>query len=540
MEFNKYSYRYPSRRSLQYGKKGMVASSNPIVSQIGLDVLKAGGNAIDATVAAAAAIAVMEPISNGLGTDNNALVYYEGKMYGLNATGPAPALTDYDGIKSRARSGKYIQEVGWDPVTVPGTVAGWVALNQRFGTMSLVDLLEPAAKLAEEGFPLQTTVADVWKNNIGKYRQAVEIEPAVQTWFDTFLPDGRVPEPGDIYFNQEMADTIREIAATSGESFYRGAIADDIDAFARETGGSLRKEDLASFEVEWVEPITANYRGYDVWQLPPNGQGIITLEALKILENFEDLSDCDSPLVQHRLIDACKMAIVDGVNYIGDPRFNDLDYDHLYSVDHARERFQELDDQAAWQPPNGEEVIGGTIYFSIMDGQGNGVSFIQSNCKGFGSGLVVPGRGIALHCRGTHFSLDPDNPNCLAPGKRPYHTTMPGYLTKGDRNIGPYGCMGGTLQPQAHVQMLNRIIDGQMNPQESLDAPRWQWKRGRQIEVEPHMPFNQVKQLIELGHEVQIVSTYDFFGRGQVVWLQENGALVGATDGRTDGSIAAY
>lgn len=538
LKFDKYSYRYPSRRSLVYGRNGMVATSNPMASEVGIEILKAGGNAIDAAVAVAATLSVIEPMSTSIGSDNQAIIYHDGEIHGMNSTGQSPQLIDRERILREG--GPLISETGWDPVTVPGTPRGWAEMINKFGRLSLSEVLEPAAKISEEGWPTQTTVAEVWRNNLPKYRNAYESNPAVhQSFIDTFYPDWHTPVPGDLITNQDIADTLREIGRTNADSFYSGAIADDIDAFSRETGGYLRKSDLEAFETEWVKPMSVNYRGYDIWEMPPNCDGIIALQALKILENY-DLKDCDTAETHHRIIECVKKAYIDALDSVGDPRFNDIDYTKYLDDDYTRAQFETLNDEQAFMPPPGSAVKGGTVFFCVVDGDGNMVSMIQSNCLGLGAGILIPNRGIQLHCRGTHFRLEENHPNTLEPGKRPFHTIIPSFISKDGVGIGPVGCMGSFLQPQAHVQIYSRIIDSHCNPQEAIDAPRWQWKSGKNIEVEPHMPFNLVRGLQERGHNVTYANTYNFFGRGQIILRQANGAYIGATDGRTDASIATY
>lgn len=537
--YEKYSYRYPSRQSLKYGKNGMVASSNPIASQVGITVLQNGGNAIDATVATAAALAIMEPVSNGIGTDNQAIIWFDGEMHGLNSTGYAPSKISREELEKKA---PHMDNVGWDPVTVPGTPAGWASMVEKFGNFTLAENLEPAAKLAEEGFPLQTTVAEVWRNNYPKYKAANEKYPeATQHFMDTYYPNGETPEPGQIFKNQDQADTLREIGETNAASFYTGAIADDIVKFSDETGGYFTKEDFENYEPEWLDPMSVNYRGYDIYELPPNCNGIVALEALKILENFdtEILRDKDSIDSHHYQIESIKKAYEDALKHVGDPRFNDIDYNQFIDEEYTRKKAAEITDKATLPEP-GTALKGGTVYFNVVDKDGNMVSMIQSNCLGFGAGVLIPERGMFMHCRGTHFDVEEGHPNTIEPGKRPFHTIIPSFISKDGKPIGPVGCMGSFLQPQAHVQIYSAIIDSHLNPQEALDAPRWQWKKDNLIEVEPHMPYNTIRGLEERGHVISQATTYNFFGRGQIIFRQENGVYVGATDGRTDGSIASY
>jgi gamma-glutamyltranspeptidase/glutathione hydrolase len=536
MKFNPYVYRYPSRRNLVYGRNGMVASGSPLASQAGLDVLKKGGNAIDAAIATAAALTAVEPSGNGIGGDCFAIVWYKGKMYGLNGSGAAPEKMTAAAI--RQKGDKEITKFGLDPVTVPGIPAGWASLSEKFGALSLEDVIEPAAKIAEEGFPVASNVASLWKRYYNIYKPMLAKYPVLQTWFDVFCPDGKPIGAGEIWSSKGHAKALREIARTKGESFYRGKIAEEIDAFSRQYGGFIRKEDLAKHQSEWVEPISTNYKGYDVWELPPNGHGVIVLMALNILENLT-LEEKDSVETYHKQIEAMKLAFSDGLKHIGDPKAMKVDLETMLSKDYAKAR-SELINEEALLPEPGELDKPGTVYFATADKDGNMVSYIQSNYTGFGSGSVVPGWGISLHNRGCQFALDEEHPNHLEPGKRPYHTIIPGFLTKDDQAVGPFGVMGGPLQPQAHMQVVSSLVDFQLNPQDALDAPRWQWLAEKTIQVEASMPFHIVEGLMRKGHKIEIANETIMFGRGQIIFRNEAGTLVGATEPRTDGYIAVW
>lgn len=536
MEFDPYLYHYPSRRNLVYGKNGMIGSGSPLASQAGLEILKKGGNAIDAAIATAATLTVVEPSGNGIGGDCFAIVWFEGKMYGLNGSGAAPTAMTAEAIK--AKGDREITKFGLDPVTVPGIPAGWVSLSEKFGKLPLEEVLEPAAKIAEEGFPVASNVASLWKRYFNIYSQALEKYPILKTWFDVFCPDGRPLKAGEIWSSKGHAKTLREIAKTKGESFYRGQIAEKIDAFSREYGGFIRKEDLAKHQSEWIDPISTNYKGYDVWVLPPNGHGVIVLMALNILENLS-LDEKDSIHTYHQQIEAMKLAFSDGLKHIGDPKSMTVDVETMLSKDYAKQR-SELISEEALMPEPGDLDKPGTVYFATADKDGNMVSYIQSNYTGFGSGTVVPGLGISLHNRSCQFTLDETHPNYLEPGKRPYHTIIPGFLTKDGQAVGPFGIMGGPLQPQAHLQVVSSLIDFHLNPQDALDAPRWQWLKDKQIQIESSMPFHIVEGLIRKGHQIEIVNKTIMFGRGQIILRDENGTLIGATEPRTDGYLAVW
>ena len=537
MKFDPYMYRYPSRRNLVYGKNGMVASGSPLASQAGLDILKKGGNAIDAAVATAAALTVVEPSGNGIGGDNFAIIWYEGEIYGLNSSGFAPEKISREALLEK---GDLISLFGLDSLTVPGAPGGWAALSERFGNLPLSETMEPAAVLAEDGFPVAANVAALWKRYYNIYEAQLERYPVLKTWFDTYCPNGRPLDAGEVFKSPAHAKTLRAIGETNAETFYKGEIADAIDAFSRENDGYLRKEDLEKFEPEWVTPLSTNYKGYDVWELPPNGIGIIVLMALNNLEQM-DLQGKDDVETYHAQIEALKLAFEDGDAYIGDPSDKEIEVDieTLLSKEWAKKRTAQVTDQAL-EPKPGELPASGTVYFSVADKEGNMVSFIQSCYTGFGSGSVVPGYGISLHNRGNQFSLEEGHPNEIKPGKRPYHTIIPGFITKDEESVGPFGVMGGPLQPQAHMQVVSSMVDFHLNPQEALDAPRWQWTSGKTVQVEPSFPFYIAESLKRRGHDIQLLNETIMIGRGQIILKQADGVYVGATEGRTDGYISVW
>lgn len=532
LPFDPLYYPHPSRRMAVYAFGGMVATSHPLAAQAGLEVLRKGGNAVDAAIATAASLTVLEPTSNGIGGDAFALIWSRGKLYGLNASGPAPKKISADAVKRAGHA--EMPRYGWLPVTVPGAPAAWAACSDRFGRLPLTEVLAPAIRYAEEGFPLTPVLGKHWK-------QAVEVYRGLDgdlfaPWFDTFAPGGDAPEIGQRWRSPDHAKTLQAIAETRAEAFYRGELAERIDHFSRKHGGFLRAEDLAAYAPEWVTPIKVNYRGYEVWELPPNGQGLITLMALNLLKGFDpDEFGVESV---HRQIEAIKLAFADGKRWIADPRFREVPVRELLSDAYADERRKQIGKRAA-DPLPGSPPRGGTVYLAAADGEGNMVSFIQSNYMGFGSGLVVPGTGISLHNRGCNFTLDPDHPNCLEPGKRPYHTIIPGFLTRDGRAVGPFGVMGGFMQPQGHLQVIVNTVDHRLNPQAALDAPRWQWVKGREVLVEQLFPVHIVEALVRRGHEIRVLADSSSFGRGQIIWRIKD-ALVGGTEPRADGGLAAY
>ena len=532
--------RYPSQRYPVYARGGMVCCSVPMASAAGLEILRKGGNAMDAAVAAAAALTVTEPTANGIGSDAFALVWSErdGRLYGLNASGPAPRLASIERILSdpSVRDGK-MPVSGWLPVTVPGTPGAWAALNGRFGRLTLAEDLAPAVTYAREGYPCAPNLAASWKTALEKYRKTLS-GPAFDAWFHTFAPEGKAPEAGDMVFLPDHADTLRAIGATSAKSFYTGDLARAADAESRRYGGLLRYEDLAAFEPEWVEPVGTEYRGYRVCEIPPNGQGIAALMALNVLRNF-DFPEKDSAETYHRQIEAMKMAFAEAFAHVTDPDRMETEVSRLLDPALGAARAKEMTDRArTWTsavPPKS-----GTVYLCCADGEGNMVSFIQSNYMGFGSGIVVAGTGIALQNRGADFSLDPRHINCLMPGKRTYHTIIPGFLMKDGRPVGPFGVMGGYMQPQGHVQVVMNFADFGLDPQQALDAPRWQWLRDGDVAVEPRFDRAAARELEARGHRIRYDLDPASFGRGQMIVRLDNGVLVGGTESRTDSNIACF
>ena len=539
-DFDPTMHKYPSRRFPIYARGGMVNCSTPQAASAGLEILRLGGNAMDAAVAAAAALTVVEPTSNGLGSDAFALIWSEKdqRLFGLNSSGRSPLLASVerlrkDGLGADGR----MPRRGWASVTVPGAVKAWAAVSRRFGRLSLARALAPAVRYAADGFPCAPNLSRAWSGDAAKFRTELQ-GPCFDEWFRVFDPDGRGVEAGELIRLPDHAATLEEIGRTGGESFYTGDLARRIDADSRRFGGYLRYEDLAAHEAVWVEPIRVNYRGYDVCEIPPNGQGIVALIALNIMKEFS-FPEKDSAETCHRQIEAVKMGFADAFRTVTDPDRMTFDYRRFLTPEYGAARAAEMTDRAQiWTdrtPPKS-----GTVYFCCADGEGNMVSFIQSNYSGFGSGIVVSGTGIALQNRGSDFSLDPAHVNCLQPGKRTYHTIIPGFLMKDGRPVGPFGVMGGYMQPQGHVQVAANFIDFHMNPQQSLDAPRWQWRRDGVVTVEPDFDPALVRGLIERGHDVRVTPNVASFGRGQMIVRLENGVLAGGTESRADGNIACF
>ncbi|MCM3387624.1 gamma-glutamyltransferase family protein [Ureibacillus chungkukjangi] len=526
---------FPSQRHTVFAKRGMVATSQPLAAQAGLDILKKGGNAIDAAIATAAALTVLEPTSNGIGGDAFALVWVKGELHGLNASGPSPELLTAEAVKALGH--EKMPKMGLTPITVPGTPAAWAELSKKFGRLSLEETLQPAISYAEEGYPLTPILGKYWGRAYNAYKRLEG--PEFAHWFDTFAPNGRPPEIGDIWRSQGHADTLRAIAKTDARDFYEGELAQKMEDFMIEYGGFLRKSDLASYQVEWVKPISTSYRGYEVWEIPPNGQGMVALMALNIFEQLEE-PKWQSADTYHQQIEAMKLAFTDGQAYITEQKEMPVSVEHLLSKDYATIRAKEVNDKAI-DPKPYELPSGGTVYLATADDEGNMVSFIQSNYMGFGSGIVIPGTGISLQNRGADFTLEENHPNFLKPGKRTYHTIIPGFMTKDKEAVGPFGVMGGYMQPQGHFQVVSNTIDFLLNPQAALDTPRWQWIGGKKVQVEPEFPNYLVQALQRKGHEIEVLPDGGSFGRGQIIWRNpQTGVLAGGTESRTDGMIAAW
>lgn len=527
---------YSSQRNTVFASRGMVATSQPLAAQAGLEVLKKGGNAMDAAIATAAALTVVEPTSNGIGGDAFALVWTKGKLFGLNASGPAPQSISIEAVKERGY--EKIPVHGWIPVTVPGAVSGWAELSKRFGRVSLKEALKPAIEYASNGYPLTPTLAKYWGYAFNRYKQVIKGKE-FEHWFETFAPNGRAPKVGEIWGSKDHAHTLKCIAESEGESFYRGELADKMAAFSKQYNGFLSTEDLASFKAEWVEPIKVNYRGYDVWEIPPNGQGLVALLGLNILKGF-DFTDKDTVDTYHKQIEALKLAFANLKENITDPGHMKAVVEEFLSEEYGAKLKEQISDHAILPGPY-QQPTSGTVYLATADGEGNMVSFIQSNYMGFGSGLVVPGTGIGLQNRGHDFSLNPEHPNALQPGKKTYHTIIPGFLTKGSEAVGPFGVMGGYMQPQGHMQVIMNTVDFHLNPQAALDAPRWQWLEGKKVQVELHFPPHIAQALARKGHQIEVTLDSGGYGRGQIIWRNpETGVLMGGTEPRTDGAIAAW
>jgi len=524
-----WSLPYPSRRQ-PICAANVVATSQPLATQAGIAMLIRGGSAMDAALATAITLTVVEPCSNGIGSDLFAIVWDGERLAGLNASGRAPAGWN----RARFAGHEQMPQRGFDTVTIPGAVSGWVALSQRYGKLAFGDLFEPAIRYARDGYPVSPVVADKW-------RLAVPLMPQGLGWQDHFLIDGRAPKPGERFRSPAMANTLAAIARTDGEAFYRGALADAICAHAAACGSVHVRGDFERHTSDWVTPIAVDYRGMRVHEIPPNGQGIAALMALGMLESFDLASlSRDSVASMHLQIEAMKLAFADAYRYVGDPATMTIAPEALLNRDYLRERASLIDANKANHYGPGEPPRGGTVYVTAADASGMMVSLIQSNYMGFGSGVVVPGTGISLQNRGTGFTLAHGHANEVGPGKRPYHTIIPGFMTKDGAPVATFGVMGGPIQPPGHVQTVVRMTDYAMNPQATLDAPRFKVNAGRSIDLEASAPRELREGLIALGHKLEAIpDSYMDFGAGQVI-LKADVGYVAASDPRRDGQAAGF
>ncbi|TAL84087.1 MAG: gamma-glutamyltransferase family protein [Candidimonas sp.] len=522
--------------------RNVVSTSHPLGSQAGLRMLLKGGNAVDAAIAAGAMMVLVEPVSCGIGGDCFAIVWDGKKLHGLNSSGVAPAAWNLEYFKRRHGvdgNGLANQPIrGWDTVTVPGVVAGWAALHEKFGKLPFEDLFEPAIEIAQRGYAVPPIVAGKWANAVGELKN----QPG---YAQTFMPKGRAPEIGEIFRFSGAAATLKRIAQSHGRDFYEGELAEKIVAFSRAGDGAMTLADLRNYRPEWVEPLSKNYHGYTVHEIPPNGQGIAALMALGMLEHF-DLRQIpvDSVQSQHLQIEAMKLAFADLYRYAADARAMDVSPAQMLDDNYLKSRAALISRDRAGAYQAGRPHSGGTIYLSAADESGMMISFIQSNYMGFGSGVVVPDTGISLQNRGVGFSMDPQSPNVVAGGKRPFHTIIPGFLTKDGKPVMSFGVMGGDIQPQGHVQTLVRMIDYDQQPQAACCAPRWKVNRDFSLDIEPNMGADTVAGLKLLGHTFKSVyDPYMDFGAGQFVWRlsddNEHG-YVAASDSRRDGQAVGF
>jgi len=529
--------------------RNAVATSHPLAAQAGLQMMAKGGNAVDAAIATAAMLTITEPVSNGLGSDAFCILWdpKTKALHGLNASGTAPAAWDAAYFKRKYGDGALSPpKRGIDSVTVPGAVAGWMAMSERFGKLPFADLMQPAIDVAERGYLVPTVVQQKWAAATPELSNHAV---SSGSWSNCFLPWGRAPHVGELFQFKSAARGLRSIAASNGESFYKGDIAEALVAFSKSQGGAMTMADLASFKPEWVTPLSQEYRGYHLHEIPPNGQGIAALMALGILENFDLASlPIDGAASQHLQIEAMKLAFADIYQYVAEPSAMRVSSQQLLDSAYLHSRAKLIDMKRAQNFGAGNPVKGGTIYLTTADEDGMMVSFIQSNYMGFGSGCVEPSFGISLQNRGHGFNLNPDSENCVAPCKRPFHTIIPAFLTK-DVNgvtepIMSFGVMGANMQPQGHIQTLIRMLDYGQNPQAACDAPRWRYNAGLEINVEASMNSAAVQGLMSLGHQTAVINdSYQDFGAGQFIWRMGDPKVEGyqvASDPRRDGQAVGF
>jgi gamma-glutamyltranspeptidase/glutathione hydrolase len=542
-------------RSQVVATHGMAATSHPLATQAALDILKAGGSAVDAAIAANAALGLMEPTGNGIGGDLFAIVWdaKAKKLHGLNASGRSPLGLSYAQLQAELKKlGRTtIPPRGMLPISVPGAVDGWFELHAKFGKLPMTDVLAPAIRYAREGFPLTQYIANSWVFGVN-YAKADKFPGA---FLQTYAPNGTAPAEGEIFRNPALADTLSRIAAGGRDVFYRGAIADQVDAFMRAHGGYLRKADLEQHTSTWVEPVSVNYRGYDVYELPPNSQGIAALQMLNILEGYDlRAMGYNSPEALHVMIEAKKLAFEDRAKFYADPEFTKIPLAGLLSKEYAAARRKLIDPNRAgrsYDAGNPATQQGDTIYLTTADAEGNMVSLIQSNYRGMGSGICVPGLGFTFQDRGEMFVMhDPAHANAYAPGKRPFHTIIPAFVMKDGAPWLSFGLMGGAMQPQGHVQIICNLVDWGMNFQEAGDAARWQHEGssdydnpkmtdGGEVEVESGVPYQTVRALQDKRHKV-VLGRGGFGGYQAIARDPKTGVYFGASESRKDGQAAGY
>ncbi len=524
-----FQFPYPSQR-MPILARTCVATSQPLAAQAGLRMMLKGGNAVDAIIATAISLTVLEPTSNGIGSDAFCIMWDGKQLKGLNASGRSPANWTPAHFKDRTEMAK----CGWPSVTVPGAVSAWVELSAQYGKLPFADLFEPAIQYASDGYMVSPTIARLWAN------QAPELQD--QPGFaQTFMPRGRPLQAGEKFTSLAHARTLARIAETKGEAFYTGDLAEKIVAWAKATGGDITMADLAAHTLDWVEPIGIDYRGYTLHEIPPNGQGIAALMALGILENFDVAAmPVDSPQAMHLKIEAMKLAFADINEYVSDVNSMRITPAQMLDKAYLKERAKHIDMKKAGLPSFGTPSTGGTVYLTAADASGMMVSYIQSNYSGFGSGVVVPDTGISLQNRGTGFSLRPGHANIVAPNKRPFHTIIPGFLTQGGQPLMSFGVMGGSMQAQGHMQVVSRMVDYHQNPQAASDAPRWRIDSGLKVGIEHGVPADTIAALEALGHHMPQADRWSTdFGRAQLIYKMTDGYFA-ASERRTDGQAVGF
>ncbi|MCF3932535.1 gamma-glutamyltransferase family protein [Acuticoccus sp. M5D2P5] len=521
--------RYPSARSTNFGRNA-VAASEPLAASSGLEMLRKGGNAVDAAIATAACLTVTEPTSNGIGSDAFALIWDGTKVQGLNASGRAPAAWTPERFKGMTD----MPPRGWDTVTIPGAVSAWRALSDRYGKLPFADLLAPAIRYAREGYGVGPVTSASWA------RQAPVLAERPGS-ASVFLPNGRPPKTGEVFKFTSAAEGLTLIAETKGDAFYTGAIAEEIVRASQADGGAHTMEDFAAHKVDWVTPISTSAHGVEIHQIPPNGQGIAALIALGLMDRLDLGDDPDSVRSIHLQIEAVKFALADLYAHVGDLDHMRVTPAELLDPAYLDERAKLISADKVQAPETGKPLSGGTVFLTTADESGMMVSFIQSNYEGFGSGCVVPKYGISLQNRGMAFSLDPASPNVVAPGKRPFHTIIPGFVTKGGEALMAFGVMGGPIQAQAHAQVVTRMARFGQGVQTAIDAPRFRVLDGVSIAVEPHFPQATLDGLRALGHHLEMDAPGVAFGFGGAQAIMRWGEVYAAgSDPRKDGHAVVF
>ncbi|WP_096429504.1 gamma-glutamyltransferase [Labilibaculum antarcticum] len=532
-------------RSEVIAQNGMACTSQPLATQVALDILKAGGNAIDAAIAANATLGLMEPTGNGIGGDIFVILWdaKTKKLYGLNGSGRSPKSLSLEYFQKNNFTS--IPSFGALPVSVPGCVDGWFTMHDRFGKMDMEQILSPAIQYARNGFPVSELIAYYMNASASRLKN-------YKGFAETYMPNGKMPQKGDIFKNPFLANTLEKIAKGGRDAFYKGDIAKTIAKYMKEQGGFLSYDDLAAHKSEWVDPVSINYRGYDVWELPPNGQGTAALQMLNILEEYDIAKmGFGSSDYLHTFIEAKKLAFEDRAKYYCDPDFSKIPLKELISKEYALERKALIDpNKSAKSYPAGELEQGNTIYLTVADKEGNMVSLIQSNYRGMGSGMTPDGLGFVLQDRGELFSLEEGHANVFEPGKRPFHTIIPAFITKDGKPFISFGLMGGAMQPQGHAQIVVNLIDFKMNLQEAGDAARIRHDGSSQptggkmtdggwVNLESGISYQSIRELMEKGHKIK----YDMGGYGgyqAILYDEERGVYFGASESRKDGQAAGY
>lgn len=523
-----WNFPYPSQR-MPVMADCMVASSQPLAVQAGVDCLRRGGNAVDAAITTAITLTVVEPTSNGLGSDAFAMVFHDGQLHGINGSGRSPRSWTY----AQFSAFESMPQLGWLSVTVPGAVSVWMALSERFGSLPFTQLFDAAIAYAQEGYAVSPITAQAWHKAGERFQDCAEFKRV-------YMPHGLAPQAGQRMRNPDQAESLRQIAQSKGQTFYQGQIAERIVDAANSAGVAWEMTDLRAHQAEWVAPLAINFYGYDVYELPPNGQGLAALIALALLQRLDIASlEPDSVQSLHLQIEAMKIGFQAVEQHLADPGYMQIDAQALLQADVLDRHAARIDPTMAQNIPFQLATDHGTVYLSTADAKGSMVSLIQSNYMGFGSGVVIPNSGIAMQNRGAGFSLQRGHPNHVDGGKRPYHTIIPGFVCKDGQPVLSFGVMGGRMQPQGHVQMLVRILCAGQNPQAASDAPRWCVLEDASVAVEASMPSATVTALRACGHQITVESNSVLFGGAQLIMRQAAG-YIGASDHRKDGMAAGF